>query len=145
MIARRRRERIGGASRRGREAAAAAAMNHTHTALMVGGWWVGGRAGGSADTHKINTLFTRTHAETRTTRAAPTWRPPSDRGDAAVPRAIRSVAPAFERCPSELEIVATAVVDEQLDDAPARARAIHTRKRGKKNIYTNTRREVLTL
>jgi len=53
------REHIGGASRRGREAAAA--MNHTHAALMVGGWRVvGGLAsGGSADTHKINTLFTR--------------------------------------------------------------------------------------
>lgn len=56
-------------------------MNHTHAALMIGGWWVvGGLAsGGSADTHKINTLFTRTHAGT--TRAAPTWCPPSDDGD----------------------------------------------------------------
>jgi len=91
LIARRRRrrrrregersgERIGGASRRGREAAAAAAMNHTHAAPQVGGWWVvGGLAGGGRPARIKSILYS--HAQAGTTRAAPTWCPPSDGGD----------------------------------------------------------------
>lgn len=87
LIARRRRrregersrERIGGASRRGREVAAAA-MNHTHAALKVGGWWVaGGLASGGRPTRTKSILYS--HAQAGTTRAAPTWCPPSDDGD----------------------------------------------------------------
>lgn len=142
------RERIYGASRRGREAAAA--MNHTHAALIAGGWWVVGKlARGGRPTRIKSILYS--HAHTRGLRAPHPRgvRPATTATAAAVPRAIRSVAPAFERgCPSELENATAAAVVDERSDAPARVRPRYARRcrvRKREKLYTNTRHGVLTL